>query len=73
MSDGALRMKEWAVLGWTWLRGRVKGMTLRRGSAIVVALLLWMGAGGMEGSAAAGRDIPPAGDAFGEIHWYEGP
>ena len=42
---------------------------LRRGMAVVVALSLWMGVGGMDSSGVA---TETEGEVFGEVHWYEG-
>lgn len=47
-------------------------ITLRRALAAVVALSLWMGVGRMAGSAALEAQNQPAGEMFGEVHWYEG-
>ena len=46
-------------------------ITPRRALAAVVALSLWMGAGRMAGSAALEAQTQPAGEVFGEVHWYE--
>ena len=57
---------------WARIKERIGEMSPRRALAVVVALSLWMGAGGMAGSAALEAQIQPAGEVFGEVHWYEG-
>ena len=44
-------------------------MPPRRIVALVVALSLWMGVGGMDSS---GVVTETEGKVFGEVHWYEG-
>ena len=41
---------------------------LHRGAAVVVALSLWMAAGGMTASQI--KQPTDGGERFGEIHWY---
>ena len=60
-----------ASLG-AWLKEKKGRITPRRALAAVVALSLWMGAGGMAGSVALEAQNQPAGEVFGEVHWYEG-
>ena len=45
-------------------------ITPRRALAVVVTLSLWMGVGRMAGSAALEAQNQPAGEVFGEVHWY---
>ena len=59
-----------ASLG-AWIKEEKGRITPRRVLTVVVALSLWMGAGGMAGSAALEAQIQPAGEVFGEVHWYE--
>ena len=54
------------------IKERMGEMSPRRALAVVVALSLWMGAGRMVGSAALEAQTQPAGEVFGEVHWYEG-
>ena len=60
-----------ASLG-AWIKEKKREITPRRALAVVVALSLWMGAGRMVGSAALEAQNQPAGEVFGEVHWYEG-
>lgn len=60
-----------ASLG-AWIKEKKREITPRRALAVVVALSLWMGVGHMAGSAALEAQIEPAGEVFGEVHWYEG-
>jgi hypothetical protein len=60
-----------ASLG-TWIKERMGEMSPRRIVAVVVALSLWMGVGRMAGSVALEAQTQPAGEVFGEVHWYEG-
>lgn len=50
-----------------WIKERMEEMSPRRAVAVVVALSLWMGVGGMESSGAARKT---EGEIFGEVHWY---
>lgn len=52
-----------------WIRRQTGGLSPRRAAAAVVALSLWMGAGGMRASTAP---MIPQGEMFGEVHWYAG-
>ena len=52
------------------IKERMGEITPRRAVAAVVALSLWMGAGRMAGSAALEAQTQPAGEVFGEVHWY---
>ena len=61
------------VRGWfasleAWIKERKGRITPRRALAVVVALSLWMGAGGMDSS---GVVTETEGEVFGEVHWYE--
>ena len=60
-----------ASLG-AWIKEKKREITPRRALAVVVALSLWMGVGRMAGSAALEAQNQPAGEVFGEVHWYEG-
>lgn len=73
-------MKRWGyahVRGWIeWIRERISAFlragrawirSPRRAAAVVVALALWMGSGGMTASVAP---LLPEGEVFGEVHWY---
>jgi hypothetical protein len=60
-----------ASLG-AWIKEKKGRITPRRALAVVVALSLWMGVGRMAGSAALEAQNQPAGEVFGEVHWYEG-
>ena len=51
---------------WTGLRRWGGEITPRRAVAIAVAVVLWMGTGGMTASGV----ISPVRSGFGEIHWY---
>ena len=53
------------------IKERMGEITPRRALAVVVALSLWMGVGRMVGSAALEAQNQPAGEVFGEVHWYE--
>lgn len=55
-----------------WIKEKKREITPRRALAVVVALSLWMGVGRMAGSAALEAQNQPAGEVFGEVHWYEG-
>ena len=61
--------RRWAILAWGWIKGLMGEMSPRRALAFVVALSLWMGAGGMTASV---RTSDPSGEVFGEVHWYNG-
>ena len=56
-----------ASLG-AWIKEEKGRITPRRTLAVVVALSLWMGAGGMDSS---GVVTETEGEVFGEVHWYE--
>ena len=63
-----------AVRGWfaflgAWIKERMGELSPRRAVAVVVALSLWMGVGGMDSS---GVVTETEGEVFGEMHWYEG-
>ena len=58
-----------ASLG-AWIKEKKREITPRRVLAAVVALSLWMGVGRMAGSAALEAQNQPAGEVFGEVHWY---
>lgn len=51
------------------LRRWVQGIQPRRAVAVVLAVTLWMGTGGMTASGV----ISPVRSGFGEIHWYASP
>ena len=57
-----------AFLG-AWIKERMGELSPRRAVAVVVALSLWMGVGGMDSSEAL---TETEGEVFGEMHWYEG-
>ena len=69
--DTAMRERTEAavVVWWRRLRRWGQGIPLRRAIAVVLAVALWMGTGGMTASGV----IPPVGSGFGEIHWYSSP
>ena len=68
-TEGARR---WFASLSAWIMEKKGEITLRRALVVVVALSLWMGAGRMVGSAALAAQTQPAGEVFGEVHWYEG-
>ena len=53
---------------WDRMGNGIGRISLRRTVTVMVALVLWMGMGGMTASAARDR----AEGGFGEVHWYEG-
>lgn len=61
------RVKAWVVSMRAELARRAGSMTPCRWAAVVVALALWMGAGGMDGSSVP---ISPGGEVYGEPHWF---
>ena len=65
------RARGWLASLGAWIKEEKGRITPRRVLTVVVALSLWMGAGGMAGSAALEAQIQPAGEVFGEVHWYE--
>ena len=58
-----------ASLG-AWIKEKKGRITPHRVLAVVVALSLWMGVGRMAGAAALEAQNQPAGEVFGEVHWY---
>jgi len=60
-------METWGRRAVETLGRWVKGISPRRLAAMAVAVVLWMGTGGMTAS----RVPPPSRSDFGEIHWYE--
>lgn len=52
-----------------WFKEHMGEMSPRRIVALVVALSLWMGVGGMDSSESV---TETEGEVFGEVHWYEG-
>ena len=61
-------METWGRRAAATLGRWVKGISPHRAVAMAVAVVLWMGTGGMTASGV----IPPVRSGFGEIHWYEG-
>ena len=59
--------REWAASVRERIREGMRTVTLHRAVAVVVALSLWMGVGGMDSSA---KGEKMAGETFGEVHWY---
>ncbi len=62
------RARGWLASLGAWIKERKGRITPRRALAGVVALSLWMGAGGMDSS---GVVTETEGEVFGEVHWYE--
>lgn len=62
------RARRWLAALGVWIKERKGRITPRRALAVVVALSLWMGAGGMDSS---GVVTETEGEVFGEVHWYE--
>ena len=61
------RVKAWVVSMRAELARRAGSMTPCRWAAVVVALALWMGVGGLTAS----ESLPRSSEAgFGEVHWY---
>ena len=65
------RARRWFASLGAWIKEKKREITPRRALAAVVALSLWMGVGRMAGSAALEAQNQPAGEVFGEVHWYE--
>ena len=63
------RARGWLASLGAWIKERKGRITPRRALAVVVALSLWMGAGGMDSSESV---IVADEEVFGEVHWYEG-
>lgn len=63
------RLRGWLSPLGAWIKERMGEMSPRRAVAVVVALSLWMGVGGMDSS---GVVTETEGEVFGEVHWYEG-
>ena len=63
------RLRGWLNTLGAWIKERMGEMSPRRAIAVVVALSLWMGVGGMDSS---GVVTETEGEVFGEVHWYEG-
>ena len=66
-TEGARR---WFASLEAWIKEKKREITPHRALAAVVALSLWMGVGRMAGSAALEAQNQPAGEVFGEVHWY---
>ena len=62
------RARRWLASLGAWIKEEKGRITPRRALAVVVALSLWMGAGGMDSS---GVVTETEGEVFGEVHWYE--
>ena len=62
-------LRGWLSTLGAWIKERMGEMSPRRAVAVVVALSLWMGVGGMDSS---GVVTETEGEVFGEVHWYEG-
>lgn len=62
-------VRGWSASLWEWIKARMGEMSPRRAVALVVALSLWMGVGGMDSSESV---TETEGEVFGEVHWYEG-
>ena len=63
------RARGWLASLGAWIKERKGRITPRRALAVVVALSLWMGAGGMDSSESV---IVADEEVFGVVHWYEG-
>ena len=63
------RLRGWLNTLGARIKERMGEMSPRRAVAVVVALSLWMGVGGMDSS---GLATETEGEVFGEVHWYEG-
>ena len=63
------RARRWLASLGAWIKEEKGRITPRRALTVVVALSLWMGAGGMDSS---GVVTETEGEVFGEVHWYEG-
>lgn len=63
------RARRWLASLGAWIKEEKGRITPRRALAVVVALSLWMGVGGMDSS---GVVTETEGEVFGEVHWYEG-
>ena len=63
------RARRWLASLGAWIKEEKGRITPRRALTVVVALSLWMGAGGMDSSGVA---MDTEGEVFGEVHWYEG-
>ena len=61
------RLRGWLNTLGAWIKERMGEMSPRRAVAVVVALSLWMGVGGMDSS---GEVTETEGEVFGEVHWY---
>ena len=62
------RARRWLASLGAWIKEQKGRITPRRALTVVVALSLWMGAGGMDSS---GVVTETEGEVFGEVHWYE--
>ena len=62
------RARRWLASLGAWIKEQKGRITPRRALTVVVALALWMGAGGMDSS---GVVTETEGEVFGEVHWYE--
>ena len=63
------RLHGWLNTLGAWIKERMGELSPRRAAAVVVALSLWMGVGGMDSSESV---TETEGEVFGEVHWYEG-
>lgn len=61
------RLRGWMNTLGAWIKERMGEMSPRRAVALVVALSLWMGVGGMDSSESV---TETEGEVFGEVHWY---
>ena len=61
------RILTWIKRVEPWLRERGERPSIRRTAAMLAALLLWLGVGGMRASSRQTE----IGGGFGDIHWYE--
>ena len=62
------RARRWLASLGAWIKEQKGRITPRRALTVVVALSLWMGAGGMDSS---GVVTETEGEVFGEVLWYE--
>ena len=67
IGKGNKAVRGWSASLWEWVKERMGEMSPRRAAAVVVALSLWMGVGGMDSSESV---IETEGEVFGEVHWY---